>query len=179
MARYSDIRRGQRLNQSLQNYVTYLTTPRTPNLNTRGARAAQRNVYIEPYGVDVATDEIFVVRSPVEGYNRLATLINGAGTQSQVGDTAGAKTPNEVAGFQPAKLVTFENATRSVTVATSDITQNRYLKYAGERYSCAFGKKTATDDLLDAIEILRAAAKARANLEINRVSVTVERQSQR
>lgn len=175
MSRYSDIKRGQRLNQALTAYTTYLTTPRTPNLNTRGARPAQTTLYVEPYGFDIASDQIVAVRNPTEGYNQLNTLINGAGLQSLVANALGGKTAISRTGFTPARLITFQNNTRSVSVSTSNVTGQRYLKYSGNRYACAFGKRVAGDDLIDAINALRSAAKARTGFEVNRVSVTPER----
>lgn len=176
MTRYSDIKRGARLNNQLTNYIQYLSTPRTPNPNSRGARPDQNRVYVVPYGVDLGTSEVVGVNTPAAGYNRLAAnVINTTDTQAEVADALGSKTAVGVSGFSPAKLVTFENATRSVTVATSDITQNKYLKYSGTRFACAFGRKTATDDIFDAFAKLKEVCLARTNLEVNRVSLTLER----
>jgi hypothetical protein len=180
MTRYSDIRRGAQLNEALTNYVQYLTTPRTPKTNTRGARPAQQQVFVLPYSIDLGTDQVVAVKSPTEGVNRLVPLINNTtDTQAEVLTAKGSKTPVVIQGFSPARLVTFENTTRSVTVATSDITKSKYLKYAGDRYQCAFGKKAANDDINDAFNILLAAAKARTGLEVNRVSMQPERISRR
>jgi hypothetical protein len=76
-----------------------------------------------------------------------------------------------------ARVTTFENATRSVSVATSDVTSQRYLKYSGDRFSCAFGKatKAGTGKMVDLFDALKSALKARDGLAINRVSLTPER----
>lgn len=176
MSRYSDIRRGAQLKTALDNYVQYLQTPRAPRLNTRGARAAQIRTFIVPYGIDIAADEVVPVSSPAAGYNRLQGLINSTNnTQAEVTNDVGTKTPTNVVGFSPARLVTFENATRSVTTPTSDVTKREYLKYAGTRFQCAFGRKVAADDLYDAFQILKTAALGRPNLAVNRVSLINER----
>lgn len=174
-ARYSNIRQGRQLNDALGNYITYLQTPRTPKINSRGDRPPSQVVYVVPFGQDLATDEVTPVNSPTAGVGRLSGLINAAGTGGEVLTTLGAKTPAYVEGFNPARLVTFENATKTKTVATSDVTKLPYLKYTGERFTCAFGRKTATDDLEDVFQALYAAARARTGLQVNRISLVIER----
>lgn len=53
MGRYTDIRRGAQLNQALGNYITYLQTPRDPQVGSRGARPPQRQVYVTPFNFDL------------------------------------------------------------------------------------------------------------------------------
>lgn len=179
MSRFSDIRRGAQLNAKLQAYITYLSTPRTPNLGTRGARDPQIQLYVVPYSFDVATDEVVPVRAPVDSWNLLSTFINGAGAQSEAVNTLGSKVPLNSPGFRPARVIVFQNTTRSVTVTTSDITGGKYLKYAGTRHQSPFGRKVATDDMVDGYNIIEAALKARTGFEVNRVSLQPERVSGR
>lgn len=177
MGRYSDIRRAAQLNQALTNYTSYLTTPRTPNVNSRGALAAQKTIGVIPFDLDI-TDDYIAVRSPESGVARLQTVIDGVSglkvfdTNELTGLTAAS-----ITGFKPARVTTFENTTRSVAVSTSDVTNQQYLKYNGDRFSCAFGRQTSagTGKMIDLFDTLKAALKARSNLEVNRVSLVPER----
>lgn len=178
MARYSDIRRAAQLKASLDRYTTYLSTPRTPDLNSRGDRAVQVSAGVIPFSLDIAGDMV-ATSAPQTGETRLKTAINAI---------SGAKvfTGAEVTGdvdslnaFKPARVTTFENATKTKTIATSDVTGARYLKYAGDRFSLPFGKdtKAGTEKLVDVFDAIKAALKARQNLDVNRVSVVPERYS--
>lgn len=177
--RYSDIRRGAQLNDALTKYISYLQTPRVPNLNSRGARPQQQNVFVVPFNFDLATDEVIPLRASQDGVNVLATFINNAATNAELLTTIGSKQPVSNTGFKPAKVVYFRNTTRSVTVATSDITGRKYLKYAGDTYTAPFGRKTATDDQNDCFNAIKGLILAQTGFEIQRVSLQVEKLSAR
>ena len=179
MSRYSDIRRGAQLNQALTRYTSYLTTPRTSNVNSRGALDAQQTVGVVPFDLDITGDYV-AVRSPVAGVSQLKDEIDGVtGLKVLAAADLNSKTAQAVTGFKPARVVTFQNATRAVTVATSDVTSQQYLKYSGDRFSCAFGRatKTGTGKMVDLFDALKVALKARTGLAVNRVSLTPERYS--
>jgi hypothetical protein len=174
-SRYSRIRQAQQLAESLRNLRLYEDTPRQPRVNSRGARDPSKNTYVVPYGLDLETDEVARVRNSVQGYTALATRINQAGTQGAITDALGTKTVRVVGGYRPARLVWFRNATRSVQEKTSDVTKDKYLKYNGDRSSCAFGRNVATDNLYDAFNNIKTAVlQANPTLEVNRVSLTPE-----
>lgn len=174
-SRYSKIKQAAQLTEALNNLQLYEKTPRPKKVNTRGARDPAKNVYIIPFGVDIETDEVVRVRNSVEGYTALATLINTAGNQGETTDARGTKTPAIVGGFRPARIVWFRNASRSVTVGTSEATKQKYLKYNGDRSTCAFGRGTATDNQYDAFnEIKTTILASNPSLEVNRVSITRE-----
>jgi hypothetical protein len=126
------------------------------------------------------TDDYVAARSPVAGVGRLQSVIDGvSGLKVLAGGDLTGKTAQSVVGFKAARVTTFENATRVVTTATSDVTSQRYLKYSGDRFSCAFGRATAaeTGKMIDLFDSLKGVLKARGSLEINRVSLTPERYS--
>ncbi len=176
--RYSRIREAGQLNLALTNYITYLTTPRTRNIGTRGARPASKAAYVVPFGFDVATDEVVRVQNSVEGYTALAGRVNTTGTGAEVTDTLGSKSLATVGQFSPSRVVWFRNATRSTTVERSDVTNLQYLKYNGDRSSCAFGRKTATDNEYDAFDSIKSAIlQANSSLAVNRISLSREKYS--
>ncbi|MEO0538387.1 MAG: hypothetical protein AAF215_31555 [Cyanobacteria bacterium P01_A01_bin.123] len=177
--RFSRIRQGAYYNQGLTNYINYLQTSATRprRIGQQGPRNLTLQVYITPFGFDIATDELVPVKANPDSYTALSTYINGAGTGAQVGDTLGANTVVTERGFRAARVVWFRNATRAVNVTTSDITGLQYLNYTGDRDSCPFGRNTATDDQIDAFNAVKAAvlqATAGAN-SVNRVSLSRER----
>jgi hypothetical protein len=174
--RYSRIRQGAQLNQALTNYINYLSTPRVPNVNSRGARNLNQQVYVTPFKVDVATDEVAAARVNPDHFTRLGTLINGAGTGASVETTLGANSVVSLPKFRAARVVYQHANTRVVSVETSDITGTRYLKYENvDRFSCPFGRNLENDDEGDSFLAVKAAILQAETGEIRRVSWTREK----
>ena len=173
--RYSDIRRGAQLARDLTNYTTYLSTPREPRVNSRGARATQRTLYITPFGQDIAAAEVVRARSAADSYTALQPyLVSGNG--AQVDTAPGANSTIRIPGFRAARVVWFRNSTRSVQEVRSRVTNRAYLKYNGDTDSCVFGRATASDDEMDVFNAIKDdILQANAGLAVNRVSLTRER----
>ncbi|MEL7354054.1 MAG: hypothetical protein AAFN38_21710 [Cyanobacteria bacterium J06560_5] len=173
--RYSDIRRGGQLKIDLDNYINYLTQPRERNVGNGGDRSPQTAVYVTPFGKDLDTDELASVNAPQSGYAALNSFLvasNGADLTNAIG----TKTPVEINGYRPAKVVWFRNATKVKTVVRSSVTNRQYLKYEGDRDTCPFGRAAATDDMMDVFLAIKADIKqANSTLEVNRISLTRER----
>lgn len=175
MGRYSRIRQGAQLNQALQNYITHLSTPRVPNLNSQGPRNLTKQVYVTPFKADVAADEVAAAKMNPDHFTRLGARVNGAGTGAQVDEAIGANSIVSLPGFRAARVVLFHNATRAVTVSTSEVTGTRYLRYAGDRFSCPFGRALENDDEGDAFLAIKAAIFAAETGDVIRVSWTREK----
>jgi len=174
--RYSRIRQGAQLNQALDNYINYLQTPRTPNLNSQGPRNLSMTNYVTPFMTDLAADEKAAAQVNPDHYNELQATINAGGTGAAVTDTLGADSVVSLPKFRAARVVLFENNTRNVTVETSDVTAQRYLKYTGTRRSCPFGRNLENDDQMDAFLQVKAGLMTLfAASEIKRVSLTREK----
>jgi hypothetical protein len=174
--RYSRIRQAAQLQQALTNYTRYLTTPRVPQVNSRGAQDPKINAYVTPFGYDLLTTQVVRVRVGDTAYPLLAPRINASGTGGKISNTLGSNTVVTRGGFAPARIVWFRNATRSVEEKRSDVTNTPYLKYNGERSSCAFGRAAADDNMNDAFEAIKAGIfAANAGLAVNRVTLTPEK----
>ena len=176
--RYSDIKRGARLQEGLNNYINHLQTlgTRPSRIGQQGPRNLDKLVFVKPFLIDVAVDEVLSAQNTTDGYNQLQTYINGS-TLAATTDNIGGDTLASLSGFRAARVVLFLNATRSVNVQRSDVTNLEYLRYAGTRYSCAFGATADTDDIMDAFADIKAAtiqALGGTN-EICRVSLSRER----
>jgi hypothetical protein len=174
MSRFSRIRQGAQLNQAFTNYQNYLATPRVPNLNSQGPRDLSLIVYVVPFKMDVAADEVASARMNPAHYTRLSPYVNAAGTGAQVTDTLGANSVVSMNKFSAARLVYNHNNTRIVSTPTSRFTQQRYLKYDTDRFSCPFGRNLENDDEGDAFLAAKAALLAAETGEIRRVSWTRE-----
>ncbi len=177
MSRYSRIRQGAQLNQALTNYRNYLATPRTPNLNSQGPRNNSKRVYVRPFKIDVATDELAMAKMNPDHFTRLGARVNATGTGAQVDEVLGSNAIVTLPKFRAARAVLFHNATRQVTVETSAVTGQRYMKYNGDRFSCPFGRRLENDDEADAFLGIRAAIEAAETGDIVRVSWTREKVS--
>lgn len=175
--RYSDIKRATELQSALTNYTNYLTTPRVRQLNTRGPRDTSKIVFLAPFTITVALDEVVQARVNPDHYTKIGAAINSA-AGAEVLEVIGSKTLVDLGRFTAARLVLFENSTRQVSVETSNVTGTQYLKYTGERFSCPFGAQAATDDLIDAYQEAKAAVLAAgttATADVKRVSLIREK----
>lgn len=173
MGRYSDIKRAARLKVGLDNYINHLQTmgTRPSRIGTQGARNLDETLFIQPFTVTVGVSEFVSARCTTDSRTKLLTIVNGA-ADAAVTITLGANDLIDLGKFRPARVVYFENSTRSVSVQTSDVTGLQYLKYAGDRFSLPFGAQTATSDQTDAFLAAKAAIlTANAAAAIKRVSL--------
>lgn len=178
--RFSRITESARLRPALDRYVQYLsgTATRPSRINTRGAVAARRSVWVTPFTFDIDTGEGVKVTTAQDDYTFLSPIIT-ASSRAAVIESA-PTTSLEIPGFKAARLIFFMNQTRSVSVATSDVTGLQYLKYAGDRRSSVFGRQTATDDETDAFRDLKARLLTNyASAAVKRVSLSPEKSQYR
>ncbi|MEA5449712.1 hypothetical protein VB780_14100 [Leptolyngbya sp. CCNP1308] len=176
-ARYSDIKRAAKLQAGLTNYINYLQTSATrpSRIGTQGPRDLSKIVYLKPFTIDVAADEVVTARCNPEHYNQLGATIN-ASSIAAVDDAIGANTIVGIPKFSPARVVLFRNATRSVTVATSDVTGLQYLKYNRDRYSVPFGATADIDDMMDSfLDVKARLLTVNAAAAVKRVSLVREK----
>jgi hypothetical protein len=175
--RYSDILQSARLRPALDRYVDYLqgTVTRPSRINTQGDRQATNPVYVYPFGLDLATGQVITAYYSTARDNALVAIINAV-TGINVDTTLGASTPVERRGFKAARVVWFRNATKTKTVGTSTVTGLQYLRYAGTRLSCPFGRDDASSpaDMFDGFNAVKTSLKAQPNLAVNRVSLVKE-----
>ena len=169
--RFSDIKRAAKLQAALTGYLEYLSTPPSTTLPTYKARPEQKALMLSPFGLTLpGTGAKALVYAGVPSATRLQTVVAGPADIADAGNTA-----KKVLNFHPARVITFEDATKTVSLGTSKFTKQSYRKYGGERFAMPFGMKTAGDLEIDVADLLRTALKARAGLEVNRVSFTPER----
>lgn len=176
MTRYSDIKRAAKLQVGLTNYINYLQTlgTRPSRIGTQGPRNLDETLFIQPFTVTVAADEVIQARCSTESRTKLLTIVNGA-ADAAVTTALGGNSVITLGKFRPARVVYFENSTRSVQVETSEVTGLQYLKYAGERFSLPFGAQTAASDQTDAFLAAKAAIlTANQAAAVKRVSLSRE-----
>lgn len=176
MARYSDIRRGGELKYALDNWINHMTDyeNRESGIGQGQERGAQATVYVVPFMKDLTLDEVVEVNVTATHLADLRTYITAA-DGAEVIEAIGSKTPITVTGFRAARVTWFRNANKVKTVATSKVTKLKYLKYAGDRSACPFGRAADSDDQQDAFNAVRAQLKAQAGLAVNRVSLVREK----
>lgn len=174
MGRYfADIRRGRELNDALTAYTTYLTSPRVRRLNTRGDRAPSILVYVEPYSLVMGASEIAAVNANRAAFEILKTYLVTANDAEVVNTTAAD--PTSINGFKPAKVTWSRAVSKSKSTPNSRFTGRPYLKYNNvENLSCPFGRAKDTDRYRNAAIKIKAALKAVAGFEVNRVSFREE-----
>lgn len=159
--RYSDIKRGAKLKTALDNYVNYLNTlgTRPSRVGQLGPRNLDKILFVQPFTAQVAASEFCSAKNTTEGFTQLGSYINGSALAATT-DNLGANSLVSLPKFRASRVVLFLNATRSVNVARSEVTNLEYLNYAGTRYSCAFGATADTDDEMEAFLDVKAAVLA-------------------
>lgn len=172
--RFSDIKRAAKLSSALTAYQAYLAKPPSTTLGTYTPRENPVYLQVTPFGLTLPTGTFALVSGNQKGFTRLGTAITSLG--EVVAATSNAK---PIVAFSPARVITFENATKTATTATSKFTSQAYRKYAGDQFSCPFGQKAAGDKEIDVGNEIKSALKARTGLEVNRISLTPERQRAR
>lgn len=171
MSRFSDIRRGARLNEALTNYQAYLARPVSTALPTYKARPAVIPLEITPFGFALPASTFARVNGNASWLTINAVPEVAAATEVK----AASSNAGELSGFTPARVVWFRNATKTVSTETSKFTGQRYRKYEGERLSMPFGQKNGTDREFVVGQSIKSALKSITTFAVNSVSITPER----
>lgn len=175
--RYSDIKRGAKLQQAFTNLQAYeaAAATRPSKIGTRGARGLNKTVYIAPFTTHIDADEIVQARVKPEAFTIISPAILGGTTKADIAETLGAKSLVTFPSFRASRIVFFQNASRIATVTRSERTNMEYLKYTGNTYSCPFGATVDADDEMEAfLDIKAALLTTFANSEVKRVSLSRE-----
>ena len=133
-------------------------------------RGPQTALYLTPFGQDLEANSRVSAKASTPSYTELQTYIVAA-NGAEITTTLGTDTVVELKKYRAARIVWFHDENRTVQVATSNVTNQRYLKYNGTRHSCPFGRATETDDQMDVFNAIKADILAQnSTWEINRVS---------
>lgn len=173
---YSDIEEAERLMQeftNLQDWRKNKNTTGYSGVGTQGRRGNTSPAYVIPFSFDIDPSTVVPYNQAPASYTALQTHINAA-ANGKITDASGGDTVQAVTGFTPAKIVWFRNTTYSTQPATSKYTKRVYLKYNGDRDTCAFGRSTDTSavdekDVFDQIKAILMALSGYDN-GFNRVS---------
>ncbi len=168
--RFSRIREASYLNQAVDNYINWLQTAATRPRNVGGGadRPPSVELAIEPFGFTMPASTAVRATATTAARTQMGT---GIGTFATV--PGGGITLQRIPGYKAARVSLFIG-TGSSTVATSEITGLRYLKYGGNSYSHPFGQNVATDLEYDVFTQIRTAL-AGSN---RRISYTPEQRRQ-
>lgn len=174
--RYSRIKQAAKLEAAriaLQAYENAAAT-RPSRIGQGQPRDLDAIVYLAPFTVKVAADEVVSAKAYNDGFTTLGTLIN-ASTVAEVSSSLGANSVVNIPKFSPARIVWFRNTTRSVTTPLSKFTNQEYLKYSGDSFSCPFGATADTDDMIDSFLDVKTRILAVNGYAVSRVSLTREK----
>lgn len=158
--RFSRIREASYLNQAVNNYVAWLQNAATRPRNVGGgvARPPSVELAIEPFGFTVAVGTAVRATATTAARTQMSSAIGSYATPA-----GGGITLQRIPGFKAARVSLFVGTGNS-TVATSEITGLRYLKYGGNSFSHPFGQSVGTDleyEVFGAIRTALAGANRR------------------
>lgn len=139
--RLSNVRQARKLNKQLDFYInTYLPKSLAGNVKRGKNKHSARKIQVAIFPFTLATGGKPVI---VMASEAAVTTLNPLS-----GDINADKTISEAAelrpGFVPAKIVAFRS-TGTSTTPKSGVTGVEYTKYAGESFTCPFGKKGTGD----------------------------------
>lgn len=171
--RFSDVKRGARLNQALTTYLNRISNPPPPDPGSGGARPPRTIAGVRPFGLPFDSQVVLVTRPTT--LPLLETLLVPGQGADLIAAGALPQTAAKLAGFSPAK-VTIQYGARSVSTPTSEFTGLPYLKYNNlTREASPFGRATQTDQQFETFNRIRAEyISSQAATEIKRISFQEE-----
>lgn len=135
---------------AIDNYIKYITdaSKRGSRVGTGDPRPASQKLYIDPFGIALATGQRVPVSAALPTWNTVSP-------RSEVSSRVTATAPNadlivKVRDFQPARIVIVSGRSNNGVAKTSAVTGMKYLSYGGKSTSFPFGRKDATDTMVAA-----------------------------
>lgn len=174
--RYSDIYRGAALEQARQNLEAHraAAATRTPNIGGGTPRDLDAILYLQPFTVDVAVDEVVSAKAYNSGFDTLGTYIN-ASSVAAAQTTLGANSIIKLPKFRAARIRWERAATKQLVSRTAEATRTVYGAYSNlDRFSCPFGATADTDDMISSFLDVQAAILAVTGFEVSRVNLSRE-----
>jgi len=152
--------RGMRGTTARQNLLDYYagTANRPSRIGTRGPRPAQKQLYVTPFSIPLATDHVLRETCLLPAWTTLSTI---APTQQHVTDAVGTDTPVRIKSYKSPRITRITLDTTG-TVTTADITRLEYMKYDHTSMSIPFGKNLVADTIAGVAADLIAAYTAQA-----------------
>ena len=174
--RYSDIYRAAALEQARTNLEAYRANAgqRTPNIGGGTPRDLDAMVYIQPFTVDVAADEVVAAKAYNQGFTTLGTYINGSSVAAAQ-TTLGANTIIKLPKFRAARVRWERATTKQLVPRTAEATRTVYGAYTNlETFSCPFGGTADTDDMISSFLDVQAAVLAVTGFGVSRCNLSRE-----
>ena len=149
--RYSRIRRVSRLRAKREFYRQWLNGQKNRQANIGNGRPRPEHVklYIQPFSVDLETDQYIEVGAESPTWNTHASSLTGR-TVAAANLGADPKVL-EIAGFCEARVVVKQGRSTTGTPRTSKTTGGQYLHYGGTSFSLPFGRLNNTEEYGEAI----------------------------
>lgn len=156
----TNLARAKQLALYWDNYINYLTTldDRQPNIGQGRDRPLQVQLYVQPFGIDLATTQYLEVGGTAEKWTAFKAAF-GAHTSDNV-DLSGANTTLDIGTYRPAKVVIKTGLSTTKQVVTAKTTKRKYTTRGGISGAVAFGRKNGTELEIEAYEEIRASIKA-------------------
>lgn len=154
-------------------YLNYLQglAEQGEGIGTKGNRPESVKLYLDPFALPLGTTVKVQASALVPSWNLFKSLSE---VNSRVSETLGTNTPVKLSTYRPARAVRRQQSSTTGTAATSKLTGLKYLKYNTESGSIPFGKKGATDTMVDAFnEIVVQAKGSSTNLKFTLVEEKV------
>ncbi|MEM9219293.1 MAG: hypothetical protein AAGD25_33790 [Cyanobacteria bacterium P01_F01_bin.150] len=176
--KFGRLRQSSRLSDAYTNFKTWQDRPYNPQPGTRGRMKSRMPVYLHPFGITFEANEVYRSKADPDTFDTLVAYMTGTG-----GSVSKTKQNTEKLitrpGFRAARVVIFKNTSYQATPKKSEITQQDYLKYSGERESIPFGQEDGLAEMITVFDQIRSKVfeALSSTHETLRVSLTPERMS--
>lgn len=171
--RFSQVLRGMRGANARTKYLNYLQglADQGEGIGTKGNRPGSEKLYLDPFSLPLGTAVKVQSSALTPAWNLFKSLTE---VSSRVTDTLGTNTPIKLSTYRPARIIRRQISSTTGTAATSKLTGLKYLKYNTESSSIPFGRKGATDTMVDAFNDIATQAKGTStNLKFSLVEEQV------
>ena len=155
-AKFSRILSAAKYYSAIDNYLKYITdsSKRGQNVGNGSARVESQRLYVDPFGIALATSQVV----PVTGAKPSWTTYSSA-----IGTRASATPPTDendiikVANYRAARVVITTGRSNTGVAKTSKVTGMKYLDYGGKSTSLPFGRSNVSDTMAAAFLEIKAA----------------------
>lgn len=145
---------------ALDAYIDYIK-----NMDRRGARVGEgdprppkQDLWIEPFGMKLATDILVKTRSSEPSW----VSIGPALATRTIAALPGGKTELTLKGYKPPRVILKTGITATGVKKISNRTKMKYLSYGGKSLSAPFGRASGTDTIALAFTAIRTSLKPNA-----------------
>ena len=160
--KYQRILQAAKYFAAIDNYIKYIqdASKRGSRVGTGQARVASQKLFIDPFGIALAADQVVPQSGALPTWTTYSADI---GTRATAAAPVNGDLIVPVADYKAARVIITTGRLTQGVKKTSKVTGMPYLDYGGKSTSLPFGRKDAADTQSAAFLELKTAIQNRTN----------------